>query len=153
MAVSAECDGGHPGDVRPDVKSIEAFLLEDCGGRFQDKSWLFGLFGSVVYAPTGETVLTGFRYYACEASRLKAAVEALDLKTLETMPFAVDDEGEPDTSGVVVDLHYTATGSMVAIQLSEYQDHRPVPLTSPVLLEREAAAQLLPQVRSLDQST
>lgn len=135
------------------MKPIEAFLLEDCGGRFQDKTWLFGVFGSVVYAPTGEKVLSGFRYYACEASKLKPAVEALDLNALEQLPFAMDDDGEPDTSGVVVDLHYTASGSMVAIQLSEYRDHHPVPLTSPLLLEREAAASLFPKVRSLDQST
>lgn len=134
------------------VKSIDEYLVEDCGGKFADKTWLFGLFGSMVYVPTGEKVTGGFRYFACELPQVVEAFEARALSTLLELPFALDDDGEPDTSTIVVDLHYTSSGSAVAMQVREYQNSEPVPVTPVILLEGPDAKAIVEQVKQLDQS-
>lgn len=134
-------------------KGIDEYLEEDCGGKFKDKTWLLGLFGSVVYTPTGEKVAGGFRYFTCDIGPVLQAFEARDVGAMLALPYALDDDGEPDTSAVMVNLHYTPSGSAVAIQVTEYQNSEPIAV-SPVWLAEGAEAQgLLPQVKELDQSS
>lgn len=135
------------------MKSIDQYLVQDLDGKFVDKTWLLGLFGSVVYTPTGEKVKGGFRYYSCPAQQVIAAFEARDLPALAGLPFSLDDDGEPDTSAVLINLHYTPSGSAVAMQVSEYQDHQPVAVTPVWLSEGPEAQAMVAQVKTLDQST
>ncbi len=134
------------------MKDIDDYLVQDCGGKFEDKTWLFGLFGSMVYLPTGEKVKGGFRYFACELPAVLEAFESGDLSRFLELPFAVDADGDADTSAVVVDLHYTPSGSVVALQVREYQNHNPTPVTPVRLLEGPAGRAVLTQIVELDQS-
>jgi hypothetical protein len=133
-------------------KMLDDFLTQDCGGKFQDKTWLFGLFGSVVYTPTGEKVLGGFRYFKCEPQALLQAFQAGDLAGISRLPYALEEDGSPDTSALLIALHYTASGSAVAMQVQGYQDSQPVALGPTVLLEGDAAKAVIGQVRAIDQS-
>lgn len=133
-------------------KDIDAFLTEDCGGKVKDKTWLLGLFGSVVYTVTGEKVLGGFRYFTCEPAPLLEALERKDLKAMLALPFALDEDGEADTSSLLISLHYTDTGSMLAMQVSEYQNYNPVPISPVTFLEGAEAKSLIADVKALDQS-
>ncbi len=134
------------------MKDIDDYLVQDCGGKFEDKTWLFGLFGSMVYLPTGEKVKGGFRYFACELPAVLEAFESGDLSRFLELPFAVDADGDVDTSAIVVDLHYTPSGSVVALQVREYQNHNPTPVTPVRLLEGPAGRAVLTQIVELDQS-
>lgn len=134
------------------MKDIDDFLVQDCGGKFENKTWLFGLFGSMVYVPTREKVKGGFRYFACELPEVLEAFESGDVSRFLKLPFAVDEEGDVDTSSIVLDLHYTPSGSVVALQVREYQNHNPTPVTSVRLLEGAAGRAALKQVMELDQS-
>lgn len=134
------------------VKDIDEYLVQDCGGKFQNKTRLFGLFGSMVYVPTREKVKGGFRYFACELPAVLEAFESGDVSRFLDLPFAVDDDGDPDTSAIVVDIHYTPSGSVVALQVREYQNHNPTPVTPVRLLEGAAGQAALTQIVELDQS-
>lgn len=133
-------------------KDIDKFLEEDCQGKIKDKTWFLGLFGSVIYTVTGEKVQGGFRYFTCEAPPLVAALGKLDLSAMLGLPFALDDDGNVDTSSLLISLHYTNSGSMLAMQVQEYQNHSPVPLTPVVFLEGAAAKVHIDKVMELDQS-
>ena len=133
-------------------KDIDAFLLEDCQGKFKDKSWFFGLFGSTIYVPTGEKVSGGFRYFACPVAAVLQCFSTLDLAAMLRLPFALDDDGDPDTSSVLISLHYTESGSVLAMQVQEYQNYHPVPLSPVVLLEGAQAQPHMALVKELDQS-
>lgn len=135
------------------MKSLDDFLTQDLGGKFQDKTWLFGLFGSFVYTPTGEKAVSGFRYYACDASAAQAAFQSGDVGALLRLPFALDEDGDPDTSAVAVVMRYTASGSAVALQVEMHQQSEPMPASSVWLLEGPAAQALIAQVKQLDQSS
>lgn len=133
-------------------KNIDEFLEEDCGGKFKDKTWLLGFFGSVIYTPTGEKVAGGFRYFSCEVAPVIQAFEARDIGAMLALPYALDDDGEPDTSTVLVSLHYTPSGSALAIQVQEYQNSEPIPVSPVWLMEGAEAQSFLAQVKELDQS-
>lgn len=133
-------------------KDIGEFLAEDCNGKVKDKTWLLGMFGSVFYTVTGEKVKGGFRYFTCEPAPLLAALERQDIKAMLDLPFALDEDGEADTSSLLISLHYTQSGSMLAMQVTEYQDHNPVPISPVTFLEGPAAQSLIVDVKALDQS-
>ncbi len=64
----------------------------------------------------------------------------------------MDDEGNVDTSPLLISLHYTKSGSMLAMQVQEYQNSAPVPLTPVVFLEGAEAKVHIEKVMELDQS-
>jgi hypothetical protein len=133
-------------------KDIDDFLAQDTNGKVKDKTWLLGLFGSVVYTPTGEKVQGGFRYFTCEPAPLLEALERRDIKAMLELPFALDEDGDVDTSSLLIHLNYTDSGSMLALQASEYQDHSPVPISDVTFLEGQPAKDLLADVKALDQT-
>lgn len=133
-------------------KDINQFLTEDCNGKVKDKTWLLGMFGSVIYTVTGEKVRGGFRYFTCEPAPLLEAFERTDIKAMLDLPFALDEDGEADTSSLLISLHYTESGSMLAMQVSEYQNYNPVPISPVTFLEGPPAEALLADVKALDQS-
>jgi len=121
----------------------------DC---IHDKTFLW-VFGSLLYKPTKEKVISGFRYFACEIEPVADAVAKMDLEALSELPFALDDGGDVDTSSVLVDLAYTESGSFAAIQPVEYQDYRPVPVAAPTILEGDEAKPVAETLKELDQSS
>jgi len=133
-------------------KDIDQFLVEDCQGKFKDKTKFLGLFGSVIYTVTGEKVLGGYRYFTCPTEPLQEAFGKLDLAGMLTLPFALDDDGDPDTSSLLISLHYTDSGSVLAMQVQEYQNSRPIPITPVILLEGAAAKVHIENVKELDQT-
>jgi hypothetical protein len=133
-------------------KELDDFLTQDCNGKFVDGTWLFGLLGSFKYTPTSEKVVTGFRYFACDAATVRAAFDAGDVAGLLKLPFALDEDGDADSSGVAVNLRYTASGSAVALQVEEHQNAQPVPVSEVRLYEGAEAQALLPVIKKLDQS-
>ncbi len=135
-----------------DYKEIDEFLIEDCQGRFRDKSWLFGLLGSKVYTPTGEKVEEGYRYFACDVGPVVEAFRSGNLAALQQLPFALDEDGDPDTSAVLISLYYTPSGTAIAMQIEQYQNSRPVPVTPVVVLEGPDARARIAQVKELDQT-
>lgn len=108
------------------------------------------LFSENFYKPTGEKIVTGFRYFACDVGPVQAAAAALDLNALCDLEFALDEDGDVDTSSVLVDLEYTKSGSFVAVQAAEYRDHNPKPVMAPVVAE--GRPDLAALVLELDQS-
>ena len=133
-------------------KDIDDFLVEDCQGKVKDKTRFLGLFGSVIYTVTGEKIQGGFRYFACGPEPLVEAFGRLDLDAILRLPFALDDDGNADTSSVLISVHYTDSGSMLAMQVQEYQNSHPVPLTAVVFLEGAAAKVHIEKIKELDQS-
>jgi hypothetical protein len=121
----------------------------DC---IEDKTFLW-FFGSLVYKPTGEKVIKGFRYFTCEINQVAEAVASMDLEALAKLPFAIDEEGDVDTSSVLVDLAYTESGSFAAIQPVEYQDYKPTPVAPVTILEGEQAKPVAPKLKEIDQSS
>lgn len=110
------------------------------------------IFSKRVYRPTGERVIEGFRYFACGATAVKAAVTSQDVRALLRLPFALDEEGVPHRSAVRVDIAYTESGAFVALQPVELQRRHPVPVAPLLVLEDDAARAVLTSVRHLDQS-
>jgi hypothetical protein len=135
-----------------DYKEIDEFLLEDCQGKFKDKSWFFGMFGSKIYTPTGEKIEEGYRYFACDVGQVVEAFRTGNLAAMQQLPFALDEDGDPDTSSVLISLYYTPSGSAIAMQVEQYQNHDPRPVTPVVLLEGAEAQARIAQIKELDQT-
>jgi len=108
------------------------------------------VFSDLVYKPTGEKLDEGYRYFACDVAQVVDAVVRGDVDALAALPFALDEDGEADTSGLLVELSYTASGSFLAMQPVEYQDSNPVPVAMPKVLE--GVGNLAPLIKRLDQS-
>jgi hypothetical protein len=134
------------------MKSLDECLTQDHGGKFADKSWLFGLLGAFRYTPTGEKMDVGFRHFATDAATVLAAFERRDVNALLALPFALDDEGDADTSAVLVTMRYTPTGSAIALQVEEYVEGDPRPRSEVWLLEGAAGQAVIAQITKLDQS-
>lgn len=133
-------------------KDIDDFLAQDTNGKVKDKTWFLGMFGSVTYTVTGEKVHGGFRYFTCEPAPLLEALERRDIKAMLELPFALDEDGEVDTSSLLINLHYTDSGSMLAMQVTEYQNYNPTPISPVTFLEGQEAKDLIADVKALDQS-
>jgi hypothetical protein len=111
------------------------------------------VFKKLHYRATGEKVVEGFRYFSCDIGQLLAAFNAQDFQAISKLSFALDDENEPDTSSVLLDLAYTESGAFVAAQPVEYQDHNPTPVAPVILLEGAQAKGLIDTFKRLDQSS
>lgn len=111
------------------------------------------VFKNLHYRPTGEKVVEGFRYFTCDIGQLLAAFNAQDFQGMTRLGFALDDEGEPDTSGVLLDVAYTASGAFVAAQPVEYQNHFPTPVAPVMLVEGPQAKAYIEAIKALDQSS
>lgn len=110
------------------------------------------VFSELVYKPTGEKVLEGFRYFACDMQQVLDRFASRDFAALQTLPFAIDNDGDPDTSAVRLDVAFTASGSMVAAQPVEYQNYNPTCVAEVLFLEGEAAKSVVDAVNELDQT-
>jgi hypothetical protein len=102
-------------------KAAEDFLKVDCANRFQDKRKFFGLFGAFTYQPTGEKVEEDFGYFDCELGQVLDAFNRKDLAAMAQFPICDSEHRGP----VRVDLFHTPSGSMVALQIVEYQNYNP----------------------------
>ena len=103
-----------------------------------EKRRKFLFFSELIYRPTGEKITEGFRYYNCGIEQVASAAAHGDFGTLSQLPFALDEDGDRDTSSVLVDLAYTASGSLVAVQPVKYQNYAPTAVTAPVIFEGPA---------------
>ena len=106
------------------------------------------LFTSVIHKPTGEKVIEGYRYFATDTDSVIAAFETGDLAALQALPYALDEDGDPDTSGVNVVLAYTKSGAFFAAQPEEYQDYVPTKVR-----EARFVTGSLDQIEELDQTS
>lgn len=106
-----------------------------------------------MFKPTGEKVEEGFRYFTCSADELMQAFSARDIASIAKLPFALDEDGEPDTSAVCLDIAYTPSGAFVAAQPTEYRDHVPTRIAPVIFLEGAEAQALKDVMPSLDQSS
>lgn len=132
-----------------EIKDLSDVLRAD--PRFTTRrKWL--IFSELVYTPTGEKVNEGFRYFTCPAEVLTAALQRRDLAAVAKLPFALDADGEPDTSAVRLDLAYTASGALAAFQPVEFREYVPTPLSAPVILDGAEAQALRDTLREIDQS-
>ncbi|WP_437575573.1 hypothetical protein [Sorangium sp. So ce887] len=132
-----------------EIKDLSDFLRAD--PRFTTRrKWL--ILSELVYTPTGEKVEEGFRYFTCSVEALTAALERRDFAAIAKLPFALDDEGEPDTSAVRLDLAYTASGAFAAFQPVEFREHVPTCLSASMVLEGAEARALRDTLREIDQS-
>jgi len=117
---------------------------------YKDKKWL--IFSQLKYKATGEKLRQGFRYFACESAPLLEAFKRQDFACIASLPFCLDEEDEPDTSAVCLDIWYTDSGSAVAAQPVEYINHNPQPIAPPLVLEGDASRAIVQMARTLDQS-
>ena len=97
--------------------------------------------GSPVYEPTGERIRRGSIYYdTARKQELCAALEAGDADRLSRIPRG------GSTSGVLLTLYATGSGSFAMAQVLEYVPHAFEPVTEVVLFSAEqgrAAAAML----------
>ncbi len=98
-------------------------------GTFETKKKL--LFTSIIHTPSGEKVVEGYRYFTNSIDELIAAFESGDLAAVQALDYALDEDGDPDTSSVALLLAYTKSGAIVAAQPQEYQDYEPVNVREP----------------------
>lgn len=107
------------------------------------------VFSELVYTPSGEKITEGFRYFACDIGPVAAAASAGDFETLASLAFALDEDGDRDTSSVLINLAYTPSGSFVAVQPVEYQNYNPTPVAPTFVLEGSAAQRMIAHVKAL----
>ena len=122
------------------IQSLSEWIASD-PTRFEKRRKMLVL-SSTHYRPTGEQVTEGFRYYAWSIEDLLRVFDAGDMSALTKLPYALDEDGDRDTSGVLVDLAYTASVSLAAIQPVAYVDHAPTPQRPPLVLEGPQAQAL-----------
>ncbi|KYF87095.1 hypothetical protein BE20_02960 [Sorangium cellulosum] len=133
-----------------EIKDLSDSLRAD--PRFTTRrKWL--ILSELVYLPTREKVEEGFRYFTCPVEALTAALARRDFAAIAKLPFALDAEGDPDTSAVRLDLAYTASGALAAFQPVEFREHVPTPLSASVILEGAEAQALRETLREIDQSS
>lgn len=116
--------------------------------RFTTKKRLL-VFTDIIYTPTNEKVIEGFRYFLNPIEELVAAFDAGDLAAINSLDFALDEDGDPDTTSVCLLLAYTESGSFLAAQPQEYQDYVPTVVREP---KEFAVANAQKLAHSLDQS-
>lgn len=107
------------------------------------------VFTDIIHTPSGEKVTEGFRYFTNPIAELLAAFETGDIAALQSLDYALDEDGDVDTTSVCVLLAYTKGGAFVAAQVEEHQDYVPTLLSAPKYLN--AAPNLGSLVRELDQ--
>lgn len=118
-----------------------------------EKRKKFLIFTDLYYRPTSERVKQGFRYFHCHVTELLEAFANRDFEAIAALPFAIDEDGDEETSSVVLDLAYTDSGTLMAAQPVEYQDSIPVPMAEFWMLEAGEGKSFLPVFKKLDQSS
>lgn len=96
---------------------------------FETKKKLFGK--SVIHKQSGEKVSEGFRYFRSSIDELLAALDTGDLAAVQRLEYALDEDGDADTSAVALLLAFTKSGAFLAAQPQEYQDYMPVLVREP----------------------
>lgn len=96
---------------------------------FETKKKLFGK--TVIHKPSGEKVVEGFRYFRSSIDEVVAAFESGDLTAVQALEYALDEDGDADTSSVALLLAYTKSGAFLAAQPEEYQNYEPVRVRAP----------------------
>ena len=96
---------------------------------FETKKKLFGK--SVIHKPSGEKVVEGFRYFRSSIDEVTAAFDSGDLAAVQALEYALDEDGDADTSSVALLLAYTKSGAFLAAQPEEYQNYVPVRVREP----------------------
>lgn len=94
---------------------------------------------------TGEKVEEDFGYFDCDITSVLAAFNRRDLAQLAQFPLCDSDNRGP----VRVDLAYTESGTMAALQIVEFQNHDPTPVTPVLLLEGTDAKVALAHVKAM----
>ena len=89
------------------------------------------LFSSLIHTPSGEKVVEGYRYFTSSIDEVLAAFESGDLTKVQALDYALDEDGDPDTSSVALLLAYTKSGAFLAAQPQEYQDYEPILVAEP----------------------
>ena len=131
------------------ITDLSDFLRADA--RFATRrKWL--ILKDLYFTPTDEKVAEGFRYFTCSIDELTEPLSRRDFAAIAKLPFALDDEGEADTSSVLLNLAYTASGAIAGFQAVEYRDYQPICVTEPVLLEGAEAQALRDKLKEIDQS-
>ena len=125
--------------------------LEMRTDRFEKRKKLL-FFSSLIYKPTDEPVVQGFRYFQCEMAQILAAFDTGDIAAFEALPFAFDDDGDADTSSVCLLIAYTKSSAFLAFQPQEYQNYVPTLLRDPLLLEGTQASSARDIPSRLDQT-
>lgn len=92
------------------------------------------LFTSLIHTPSGEKVVEGFRYFTNTIEELVAAFTTGDVAALTALDYALDEDGDPDTTSVCLLLAYTKSGAFLAAQPQEYQDYVPTLVAEPKYL-------------------
>lgn len=100
---------------------------------FETKKRLL-VFTDIIHKPTGEKVVEGFRYFTADIDQLVAAFDADDVDAIRALPYAVDDQGDVDTSGVCLLVAYTPSGAFLAAQPQVYVDYVPTLVREPKYL-------------------
>lgn len=108
------------------------------------------VFTDLIHKPTGEKVVEGFRYFHAGIDELVAAFDADDLAAIRELEYAVDEDGDVDTSSVCLLVAYTRSGAFLAAQPEEYQDYVPTLVREPKYLTVGSDAREL--AVALDQS-
>ncbi len=116
--------------------------------KFETKKRLL-LFTDIIHTPSGEKVKEGFRYFHADADELLAAFDADDVEAITRLPYALDAEGEIDTSGLCLKLAYTPGSAFLAAQPQQYQEYVPTDLREPKYLTIPAGF----DITALDQSS
>jgi hypothetical protein len=96
---------------------------------FETKKKLFGK--TVIHKPSGEKVVEGFRYFRSSIDEVTAAFDSGDLAAVQALEYALDDDGDPDTTSVALLLAYTKGGAFLAAQPEEHQNWVPVRVREP----------------------
>ena len=93
------------------------------------------LFSSIIHTPSGEKVVEGFRYFTNSIEEVVAAFETGKVSALTALDYALDEDGDPDTTSVCIKLAYTKGGAFLAAQPQEYQDYVPTDVREPKFLD------------------
>ena len=96
---------------------------------FETKKKLFGK--TVIHKPSGEKVVEGFRYFRSSIDDVTAAFESGNLAAVQALEYALDEDGDADTTSVALLLAYTKSGAFLAAQPEEHQNYAPVKVREP----------------------
>ena len=131
-----------------DIIALDAWLKAQ-SDVFGTKKKLL-VFTDIIHKPTGERVREGFRYFRSSIDELVAAFDADDIESIASLEYALDEDDDPDTSGVCLLLGYTPDGDFFAAQPQVYIDYVPTLVREPKYLTVPAALRALAE--SVDQT-
>lgn len=86
-----------------------------------------GLFTQLQYLPASEPILMGFCCFSGTSDDLRDAFAQATPEALLALPLALDDQGAQTVSTVRLELAYTASGNLLAMQPIRYEEWVPTP--------------------------